>query len=127
MLNLFQHFNIPKQVRDAFSNLNNMVMKKIILIALCFIGISIKAQSVKTVTLAVKGNCEQCKERIENAADIKGVKVCTWDELKKVATITYNSNKVSIEQISAAIAKSGHEAGSSKPDPKAYQNLPGCC
>ena len=53
-------------------------MKKLIIIAICFIAFGIKAQTtVKTITLAVKGNCEQCKERIENAADIKGVKICT--------------------------------------------------
>jgi mercuric ion binding protein len=102
-------------------------MKNLLIIALCFIGFSIKAQTVKTETLAVKGNCEQCKERIENAADIKGVKVCKWNEKTKVATITYDTLKVSMDQISAAIAKSGHDAGNTKADLKDYKKLPKCC
>ena len=47
----------------------------IILITIIIFSIKIQAQStVITSTISVKGNCGECKERIENAADIKGVK-----------------------------------------------------
>lgn len=102
-------------------------MKTIIII---FISIlfSVKLQAqVVTSTISVKGNCEECKERIENAADIKGVKTSAWDEKKQVLTVTYDSKKVTLGGIEKAIAKSGHETGHEKADLKAYKGLPACC
>jgi mercuric ion binding protein len=86
-----------------------------------------QTNTVKTETFAVKGNCEMCQSRIENAADIKGVKICKWDVKKKVATVTYNIEKTSLEQIQKAIAAKGYEAGEVKADEAAYKKLPGCC
>lgn len=104
-------------------------MKTIVVIFISFIfSLKLSAQStVTTATLLVKGNCGECKERIENAADIKGVKVCKWNEDTKIATITYDSKKVTFEQIEKAIAKSGHETGKVEADSSAYKNLPNCC
>jgi copper chaperone CopZ len=103
-------------------------MKTLIIIICLIVSINIKAQStVTTTTISVKGNCGECKERIENAADIKGVKVCKWDEKTKIATITYDSAKVTKAKIEAAIAKAGHETMTAKADEKAYKSLPQCC
>lgn len=104
-------------------------MKNIFLVLGLLISFYTYSQNnaVKTTTIAVKGNCEQCKKRIENAADIKGVKISNWDEKTQVLTVTFNSEKVSQEQIEAAIAKSGHDAGTSKATDAAYKKLPGCC
>jgi periplasmic mercuric ion binding protein len=88
---------------------------------------SFHAQAIKTETFTVKGNCEECKERIENAADIKGVKLCTWDADTKVATATFDPNKVSLGEIKKAIARKGYDAGEIAGDAKAYNKLPGCC
>lgn len=84
-------------------------------------------KSVKTVTISVKGNCEECKKRIENAADIKGVKLSQWDEAKQTLTVTYRTDKVSPEQIEQAIAASGHDAGNQKGKEASYDKLPACC
>jgi len=97
-----------------------------------FIGIifSLKIQAQTTIiksTVAVKGNCDECKERIENAADIKGVKNAIWDEHKQAVTVTYDTKKVTLEQIEKAIAKSGHETATQKADTTAYKGLPSCC
>ena len=83
--------------------------------------------TVKTVTISVKGNCEDCKKRIENAADIKGVKFSNWDEHKKVMTVTYKSDKVSLEQIENAIAASGYDVAGIKGNEANYNKLPACC
>jgi mercuric ion binding protein len=97
-----------------------------------FIGIifslKIQAQStIVTTTISVKGNCDECKERIENAADIKGVKNSHWDEVKQAITATFDSKKVTAEQIETAIAKSGHKTTHQAADLKAYNGLPACC
>ena len=61
-------------------------MKKIILIGLIFWTATGKSQNTAiTTTLLVKGNCEECKTRIENAADIKGVKFFEWNTVLKNA------------------------------------------
>jgi mercuric ion binding protein len=103
-------------------------MKTITIIIAILFSINSQAQStIKTTTIAVKGNCEQCKERIENAADIKGVKLAVWDAKTKIATVTYSSDKVTILQIEKAIANKGYEAGNEKANEAAYQKLPDCC
>ncbi|MES2133510.1 MAG: heavy-metal-associated domain-containing protein [Bacteroidota bacterium] len=104
-------------------------MKTIIIIIIStFFSFKVQAQTtVVTSTLSVKGNCDECKERIENAADIKGVKNSVWDETKQAISITYDTKKVSLDQIEKAIAKSGHETTHEKADIKAYNGLPSCC
>lgn len=104
-------------------------MKTIIILFLgIFFSIKLQAQStVITSTISVKGNCGECKERIENAADIKGVKDGVWSEKTKILTVTYDTKKVTLEQIEKAIAKAGHETGTAKADEKAYNSLPSCC
>lgn len=103
-------------------------MKTLILFISLIFSMSIQAQTtVKTVTISVKGNCDECKERIENAADIKGVKNSVWDEKKQAITVIYDSKKVTVEQIEQAIARSGHKTAHVPADPAAYKALPACC
>jgi len=104
-------------------------MRTIIIFLSLFIALNTNAQDngVKTATIAVKGNCEECKTRIENAADIKGVKLAVWDEVTQAVTVTYKSDKVTLEQIEKAIAASGHDVGTLKGDDTKYKKLPECC
>jgi len=104
-------------------------MKTIILFISLFISTVSLAQDsgTKTITINVKGNCEECKARIENAADIKGVKLATWDEKTQMATIIYNADKVTALKIEQAIAASGHDAGNTKGNDSKYKKLPSCC
>jgi len=83
--------------------------------------------SIKTVTFTVSGACGDCKERIENAADIKGVKKCTWNKDSKVATLIFDEKKVSQDKVEQAIAKAGYATEHIKADEKAYKKLPDCC
>jgi len=104
-------------------------MKSIILLLLGLIfSFKIQAQTtVTTSTISVKGNCGECKDRIENAADIKGVKNAEWNEKAQLLSVTYDAKKVSLEQIEKAIAKSGHTTSHQKADTVAYKGLPDCC
>ncbi|HEY1038786.1 MAG TPA: heavy-metal-associated domain-containing protein [Bacteroidia bacterium] len=111
-------------------------MKNIVLI--CFLAIfsnGLFAQStnakpkkeVKTIEFQVRGNCDQCKKRIENAAYIKGVKSTYWDEEKQILKVTYRADKVTEQEIHQAVAKSGHQTNLVEVDKTAYQELPECC
>ena len=98
------------------------------IIAFVFISnFSFSQSSIKTVTFHVSGVCGECKERIENAADIKGVKKCTWDKKTKVATVIIDEKKVTQAEIEKAVAKAGYDTDNEKGDPKAYTKLPDCC
>jgi periplasmic mercuric ion binding protein len=100
----------------------------LIIVFICFTFWS-KSQtsSIVSATIAIKGNCEECKKRIENAADIKGVKRCEWQEDKQQALVIYNSQKTNLETIEKAIAASGHETAHVKANEKKYAALPDCC
>lgn len=103
-------------------------MKNLILLFSLLCSMNIMAQTtITTSTISVKGNCGECKERIENAADIKGVKTSEWSETKHILTVTYDSKKVSLDQIEKAVAKAGHETTNQKADVAGYKNLPSCC
>jgi mercuric ion binding protein len=103
-------------------------MKTLLILTISLLSFISKAQQgVKTETISVKGNCEECQTRIENAADIKGVKICKWNSDTKVATITYDPAKVSLLQIEQAIAAKGYDAGPVAGNDAAYKKLPKCC
>lgn len=88
----------------------------------------IKAQSkIITDTISVQGNCKECKERIEDAAFIKGVKSALWDKEKDLLTVIYNSDKTSLENISLAVANIGHDTRLHTGNEKKYKKLPSCC
>ncbi|MDR0683316.1 MAG: cation transporter [Dysgonamonadaceae bacterium] len=80
------------------------------------------------VTLKVQGVCEMCRERIEIAArSIEGVVSASWDSESKQLRLSYNAEKTSIEAISKAIAKAGHDTEQDNANNKTYSDLPPCC
>jgi len=106
-------------------------MKKIffsvLLMACSLVNAQDKTNTVVTSTLTVHGNCGECKERIETAVDMKGVKAAKWDVKSEVLTVTYKSDKVTLDQIREAILKSGHDLGDEKAADVVYNKLPKCC
>ena len=121
---------MKSKIRE-FMTLKIKVMSKKIFIFMLLLACSpVNAQeksSVVTTTLTVRGNCGECKERIENAADIKGVKVCKWDAKAQILTVTYKSDKVTLDQIKQAVLKCGHDVEGEKASDLVYNKLPGCC
>ena len=74
------------------------------------IALSVQAlaqNDVDTATVHVDGVCGMCKDRIENAAYIKGVKKATWDKETKILTVIYKPKKVTLLQIEESIAAAG--------------------
>lgn len=77
--------------------------------------------------LKVWGNCESCKNHIEEAARFKGVTFCSWDTATKVCTVTYDSVRTNVNAIEKAIATAGYDNMKYKGDDKAYAELAPCC
>jgi len=87
-----------------------------------------KSPSVQHATFSVSGNCEMCKDRIEEAAkSVKGVTTAVWDVQTKKIEVDYNRNLDDIASIQKAIARAGHDTGKYKADDKVYISLPKCC
>jgi hypothetical protein len=104
---------------------------KRLLIAIAVLSFTIPTQAqtkgVVTETIPVKGNCEMCQKRIENAAYSKGVKLAKWDKTSQTLTVTYNSSKTDATTIAQGVANAGHDAGAVKATEKEYNKLPDCC
>ena len=87
------------------------------------------SQNTKNITdtLKVQGNCEMCKKNIEESLLTKGVKNSSWDMQTHILTVTYNSDKISLDQIHQKVALSGYSTSRVPANTEAYNNLPDCC
>ena len=101
---------------------------KYFLILICFIFLSKEAfTQTKKTSFEVAGVCDMCKERIENALDIKGVKVATWSVETKICNISYNSEKITEKEIHKILASVGHDTQECRASDDVYNNLYHCC
>lgn len=108
----------------------NIIRFSLILLGLLFSSqMASFAQSkiIKTDTITIRGNCGQCKTRIEEAAYVKGVKQAEWNKKTKVLTVTYSDSKTDMTKIANAIANAGHDSRLSIAEEKNYKKLPSCC
>jgi len=91
-----------------------------------FASTSIFAQS-KTDSFKVYGNCGMCKNRIEKASKLEGVTSAAWNVDTKIMTVTYDSSKVTGDDIQKKIAGVGHDTEKFTAKEEVYKKLPGCC
>ena len=82
---------------------------------------------IDTAKFEVKGVCNMCKDRIENAALIKGVKWVEWDKATDTLTVIYRFDKLDIQKVHNSVAESGHTTEKVKCNIDAYNKLPACC
>lgn len=84
-------------------------------------------KKTETAEFKVTGVCGMCKERIENAALIKGVKLAEWDASTQMIKVVYQSNKVTQDEIEKSIAGAGHDTEHHVATEDGYKKLPACC
>ncbi len=80
-----------------------------------------------TTTIQVQGACMMCKERIEQAANGKGVKQAEWDVDSKILALTFNKLATNLDKIIKRIVDVGHDVGNKKAKDIIYNELPECC
>ncbi|MBL7702078.1 MAG: TonB-dependent receptor [Ferruginibacter sp.] len=108
-------------------------IKYLILIYLLLPGITAFSQSKKTeksdtaVSMKVFGVCEQCKERIEKAVKIKGVKSGVWNMETGQLALVYDPARVTLDKIENRIVAAGHDLENKKSLVAVYDALPKCC
>lgn len=81
----------------------------------------------KTASFKVAGNCNMCKENIENAANRKGIVKATWDVDSKMLELTYNSVKTTTNEVLKRIAYAGYDNEQFLAPDEAYAKLEKCC
>lgn len=106
-------------------------MKSIIFMAAVVLLSTTSCQSqinnTKTEIVKVYGNCGMCESTIEKAANKKKISKADWDKDTKMATITYDSKKTTLDAVLKNIALSGYDNQSFLAPDAAYNKLPECC
>ncbi|MDB5253608.1 MAG: heavy metal transporter [Flaviaesturariibacter sp.] len=108
-------------------------MKKIFLAIALLIGATTGAfsqtKAVKTVKISLPTvQCEMSKTQIETYLKrYDGIGAINVNWKKKEATVKYLTDRITEEEIKAAIANVGYDANEITAEPDAYKRLPACC
>ncbi|TLU88683.1 DUF3347 domain-containing protein [Dyadobacter sediminis] len=103
---------------------------KILMATLLLLSTFLSYADIKNVTtenITIAGSCSQCKEGIEAAAFEKNISKANWDKETKVAAITYDSKKTSLDAILKKIALAGYDNKSYLAPDDAFAKLEECC
>ncbi len=133
-MGLCPQFVLNQLFTEILTSIIMYVMKKSVLkyIALCLAVIAFalpaNAQNKKQeIKFTIYGNCEMCKERIEEALDAKGIIFAEWDKDTKIATVVYKTSKITEDEIHKLIADAGYSTDKVKANLDAYNKLDKCC
>ena len=104
---------------------NILLLAMILLSSIGFAG----PKPVKKVTIsfAVEANCGDCKNRIEDALDKKGVYKAVFNLDSKILTVSYDPRKLEEIQLHNMVAMVGHDTEKVKASTVVFESLPDCC
>lgn len=104
-------------------------MKKLLAIAILFIGLSSFAQNKNAKAyLEVDGVCLMCKERIEKACiTTKGVKSAVWNVNTHELKLIFDERKTDLKTIQENILAVGHDNEELVASDEAYASVHACC
>lgn len=80
-----------------------------------------------TANFKIWGNCEMCKETIESSLRVDGIKMADWNKDTKIMNVSFDSTKITLDQIEKNIAAVGYDTEKYRGDDNAYAGLPECC
>lgn len=83
--------------------------------------------NAKTETVKIYGNCGLCETTIEKAASKKKISKADWNKDTKIASITYDSKKITLDAVLKSIALVGYDNQSFLAPDATYNKLPACC
>ncbi|WP_418123871.1 DUF3347 domain-containing protein [Chryseobacterium sp. PTM-20240506] len=86
-----------------------------------------QSQNIKTETVKIYGNCDICKANIEKAGNLRKIATVSWNKDTKMATLTYDPQKTSQDEILKRIALAGYDSEKFLAPDNAYAALPECC
>lgn len=80
-----------------------------------------------STTFKVSGVCGMCKNRIEEALYVAGIKSATWTIKTQMLTVSYKPKKITELKIHELVASVGHDTEKVKAQEEIYKKLPDCC
>ncbi|HEX5669733.1 MAG TPA: TonB-dependent receptor [Chitinophagaceae bacterium] len=80
-----------------------------------------------TISLKVHGACVMCKQRIESAMKLKGVRMAKWDMSSHMLSVTFDPAVLKEEDVHNKMAAIGHDTELRKAKDDVYNELPECC
>lgn len=108
-------------------------MKKMIYVLLISIvsttavSAQVKAQQTAKISTPTV-QCEMCKKKIETYLNrYDGITLINVNVKRKEATVKYLTDRINEEEIKAAIANAGYDAGDVTANEDSYKRLPKCC
>lgn len=84
-------------------------------------------RNANTETVKIYGNCGMCKATIEKEGNVNKVASVEWNKDTKMATLTYDRDKTSQDEILKRIALAGYDSEKFLAPDDVYAKLPGCC
>lgn len=84
-------------------------------------------KNLKTETVAVYGNCDMCKKKIEAAAYTKKESSAVWNKDSKTAKLSFDSTRTTADAILKKIALAGYDNKNYLAPDVAYNKLDQCC
>ncbi|MEO8067481.1 MAG: DUF3347 domain-containing protein [Flavobacteriales bacterium] len=100
-----------------------LLLPAVLLLTSC----SAQIKNVATATVPVQGNCGMCEKAIEKAALVKGEAQADWNKDTKLAVVTYDSTRTSLDAVLERIAQAGYDNERYLAPDKVYAGLDGCC
>ncbi len=84
--------------------------------------------ALKTDRFEVKGNSEECKIHIEDAAkSVDGVTRADWNQEEQILEVDYDDSVTDLDKIEIALANAGHDTPNHVAKDEAYNQLPDDC
>jgi copper chaperone CopZ len=106
-------------------------MKKILFIVasiIIFSFLSLGQPNKSVVKIKTSAICSQCKTRIEKALiKTDGIKMAYLNLTDSLATVYFNSKKITVDEIRTTISNLGYDADTIKRNAVSYEQLPNCC
>ena len=83
----------------------------LVLISMFLLNISLYAETIKEAKIKTNAHCGNCKTKIEaGLGKIDGIKSATVEMSDKVATISYDADKIKADAIKKSIVDMGYKA-----------------
>ncbi|MFT6715385.1 MAG: mercuric ion binding protein [Saprospiraceae bacterium] len=104
-------------------------MKKIFL-PLAFVALLTSCGNPNEVTenFQVYGNCMMCEETIEGSLkEVDGIILGDWDKKTKQIAVTFDSTRISLNNIKSKIAEVGYDTENFRAEDDVYDGLHKCC
>lgn len=121
--------NFSKKNHEFKKNNRNIMSKKLVVIAIFFIGLTSFAQNKNArASLEVDGVCLMCKDRIEKACiTTKGVKSAVWNVETHELKLIFDERKTDLKTIQESILAVGHDTEELVATDEAYASVHACC